>query len=86
MNAMMMAGPIELLLIVLLGGGGIGLPVGVPLAPEDPLLAKVAPEECLFYTSWAGVSEPDPNSPNQTEQLLAELGGQGPELRTWFLE
>jgi len=52
--------------------GGFGLPLGIPPAEEDPLMYKVAPEECLFYTTWAGMAAPDPNSTNQTEQLLAE--------------
>ncbi len=60
------------LLIVMGFGGGMGLPLGIPPAPEDPLLAAVAPEDCLFYTSWAGIAEPDAQSGNQTEQLLAE--------------
>jgi len=69
-------------LIALLGlGGGVGLPLGVPPLPEDPLLAKVAPEECLFYTSWAGTATPDPKSANQTEQLLAE-----PEVQQMIAE
>ena len=60
-------------LLMLLGmGGGMGLPLGVPPQPEDPILARVAPEECLFYTSWSGTAEPDAQSANQTEQLLAE--------------
>lgn len=58
--------------IIILGLGGAGLPLGVPPGPEDPLLAKVAPEECLFYMSTSGVAEPDPESSNRTEQLLAE--------------
>jgi len=52
--------------------GGFGLPLGIPPAEEDALMYKVAPEECLFYTTWAGMASPDPNSANQTEQLLAE--------------
>jgi len=60
-------------LVMLLGlGGGFGLPLGVPPAPEDPLMANVAPQQCLFYTTWAGVAEPDPASKNQAEQFLAE--------------
>ena len=58
------------------GFGGLGLPVGIPPAPEDPMMAKVAPPECLFYTTWAGMAKPDPQSTNPTEQLLAE-----PEVR-----
>ena len=69
-------------LVMLLGlGGGFGLPLGVPPGPEDPLMASVAPEQCLFYTTWAGVAEPDPASNNQTEQLLAE-----PEVQQLFSE
>ena len=73
-------GFVELMIILGLGGG-FGLPLGVPPAPEDPLMAKAAPEECLFYTTWAGVAKPDPASNNQTEQLLAE-----PEVQHLFAE
>lgn len=60
-------------IIIMLGlGGGFGLPLGVPPLPEDPVCARVAPAECLFYGSWAGMAKPDPQSGNQTEQLLAE--------------
>ena len=64
-------GPAEALVLLSLFGG-FGLPLGIPPAAEDPLMYKVAPEECLFYTTWAGMAAPDPNSANQTEQLLAE--------------
>jgi hypothetical protein len=60
-------------LLVLLGlSGGAGLPLGLPPAPEDPVVASAAPEDCLFYLSWAGTAKPDPKSGNQLEQLLAE--------------
>ena len=62
----------ELLIVLLVATGGMGIPLGIPPGEEDLLLAKVAPEECTFYLSWAGIAAPDPNSPNQTEQLLAE--------------
>lgn len=62
----------ELLIVALFGIGGTGLPLGIPPAPEDPLLAKVAPEDCTLYLSWAGMAKPDPASKNHTEQLLAE--------------
>lgn len=52
--------------------GGVGLPFGVPPAPEDPMIDRVAPEKCLFYLSWAGTASPDAKSENPTEQLLAE--------------
>jgi hypothetical protein len=54
----------------------LGLPLGVPPQPEDPMMAKIAPEQCLFYLSSAGVAEPKATSDNQLEQLLAE-----PEVR-----
>ena len=59
-------------MLVALSGGQIGLPLGLPPLAEDPVLANIAPEECLVYFSWSGVAEPDPKSKNQTEQLLAE--------------
>ena len=36
------------------------------------MVANVAPKDCLFYMSWAGMAKPDPKSGNQCEQLLAE--------------
>ena len=64
-------------LVLLLGlGGGFSLPLGVPPLPEDPAMAKIAPEECMAYMFSAGMATPDPKSVNQTEQLLAE-----PEVR-----
>jgi hypothetical protein len=58
-------------MLMLLAGGG-GLPVGIPPLAEDPVLARIAPEECLAYASWAGTAVPDAKSKNQAEQLLAE--------------
>ena len=64
-------GPLEMFVVMLLGGS-VGMPTGIPPGPEDPLAAKIAPSECLFYLSWAAAGEPDPASKNHTEQLLAE--------------
>ena len=52
------------------------VPLTGPPLPVDPALAAVAPRQCLWYASSAGVTKPDPNSENQTEQLFAE-----PEIR-----
>jgi len=79
MNVVAGPNPLELILLMLLGGG-FGMPSGVPPTEEDPLAAKVAPAECIFYASWAGTGTPDATSGNQTEQLLAE-----PEIQE-FLE
>ncbi len=72
--------PLEYLLLMLLGGG-FGMPTGVPPTQEDPLAAKVAPAECLFYASWAGTGTPDATSGNHTEQMLAE-----PEIQKFLTE
>ncbi|MHB8957563.1 MAG: DUF1559 family PulG-like putative transporter [Pirellulaceae bacterium] len=71
MSAVPTIGFSQLLLIVLLGGG-VGVPLGVPPQEPDPMLANIAPAECLYYSSWVGVAKPDAASTNQTEQLLAE--------------
>ncbi len=59
--------------------GQFGLPLGLPPLAEDPLLARVAPRECVWYFNSSGVAEPDPKSKNQTEQLVAE-----PEVRQFI--
>lgn len=63
---------IELLVLVFLGGSPLSLPLSLPPLPEDPALAGVAPQECLWYLTWSGCAKPDPASKNHTEQLLAE--------------
>jgi hypothetical protein len=46
MNAAVDPGAFVSVFMMLLSG--FGLPLGVPPEPEDPLLANVAPAECLF--------------------------------------
>ena len=59
--------------LILFGmGGGPGLPLGVPPLPEDPVLAQMAPQECLLYLASSGTATPVAKSTNQTEQLFAE--------------
>jgi len=62
-------------------GGGFGMPSGVPPTQEDPLAAKIAPAECLFYASWASTGTPDATSGNHTERMLAE-----PEVQKFLTE
>jgi len=66
-------------LLLMIFGGGWTLPLGLPPAAENPAVAGVAPEKCLFYVSWAGMAAANPASKNQTEQLLAE-----PEVQRSF--
>jgi hypothetical protein len=58
------------LLILLFGAPGVGS-LGAP-QPLDPVLAAVAPQECLWYSSSSGIGPADPASANHTEQLFAE--------------
>jgi hypothetical protein len=58
--------------MLMFAGSGGGVPLGIPPLPDDPMLSKVAPEECLLYFSSAGIANPDPKSTNQTERLCAE--------------
>ena len=67
----------EYVIVLLIGSGG-GLPLGVPPAPADPVLVSIAPEECLYYMTSAGVGDPQAESENRAEKLLAE-----PELRAF---
>ena len=62
-------------MIIMMGFFGPGLasvPFGVPPLPEDQVVWRVAPDECLYYFSSAGMAEPDPESSNNAEKLLAE--------------
>ena len=61
----------EMLLVIVMGSG-IGLPLGVPPQQPDPMLAHIAPPQCLYYGAWVGMADPDPASANNTEKLLAE--------------
>ncbi|QDU93890.1 DUF1559 family PulG-like putative transporter [Lignipirellula cremea] len=49
-----------------------GSPLGLPPEPEREILARIAPEECLFYLTWSGAMEANPASQNATELLAAE--------------
>ncbi len=51
---------------------GVGFPLGIPPAAEDPQLGRAAPADCVFYATWCGSSEPSAASGNRAEQLLAE--------------
>jgi len=64
--------PVFSIFTMLLLGGGSGLPLSLPPLPEDPALARIAPDECLLYMNWSGMATPNAKSQNQTEQLLAE--------------
>ncbi len=48
------------------------IPLGIPPAPPDPALARVAPQKCVLYVSWAGAAAPDPKSTNRAERFLAD--------------
>ncbi len=64
-----------LILLFFVGGGFIGSGDVVPL-PEDPVVAQVAPAECLFFSSWTGKEKASPDAaqvgPNSTEQLFSD--------------
>src|SRR5262245_2676660 len=51
---------------------GLGLPLGTPPEQENPIMSYAAPADCVLFATWAGMAAPNPASPNQTEQLLAE--------------
>lgn len=55
---------------------GLGIPLGIPPGDADPMMERIAPQQCLFYMTWAGTTEPKADSQNSTERLLAH-----PEVR-----
>ncbi|NOY42686.1 MAG: DUF1559 domain-containing protein [Planctomycetes bacterium] len=57
------------LILIFLAGGGFTGTQGITPLPEDPVVAQIAPPECLFYTSWTGVHQASPDATNSTEQL-----------------
>ena len=50
---------------------GLGTPMGFVPGEEDPLLMRMAPQNAVFYASWAGTQEADPKG-NPTEQWIAQ--------------
>jgi len=71
MAMVMWAGILEILMVAGLAGG-IGLPMGLPPAEEDPVMSRVLPDNVLAYISIAGMAKPDPNSENRAERLFAD--------------
>ena len=63
---------ILLMMLMLFSGSPLNLPLSLPPLPPDPLISNVAPEQCLWYMSLAGVDKANPGSKNKVEQLLAE--------------
>ena len=64
-------------LMLITSGGGLGrLPLAMPPGELDPVMSRVAPDNCLLYLSWAGTADASADSDNRTEQLLAD-----PEVR-----
>ena len=63
---------IMLIMLLLFSGSPLSWPLSLPPLPADPLISNVAPEQCLWYMSLAGVDRANPASKNQVEQLLAE--------------
>ncbi|MCA9238210.1 MAG: DUF1559 domain-containing protein [Planctomycetales bacterium] len=59
-------------MILLMIGGAGSLPLGGAPLPEDPVLSAIAPEECLWYGSYAGQGPASAESTNETELLFAE--------------
>ena len=63
------------LTIFLLISTNLGLPIGIPPAPEDPLMARVVPEDVLVLASWAGTAPLDPEA-NPTQKWMAHKENQ----------
>ncbi len=71
-------GFIELFILPFLFGSGFGFPAAMPPADEIPLMSQVAPEECVYFATWPGFTELDPEH-NVTERWMAQ-----PELQKFY--
>jgi len=69
----MFAGPVELGILFLFFGNGMGLPLGVPPQPVDVKIDQAAPEDCLVYFSWVESGDPSAKSVNRLERVLADV-------------
>ena len=69
----MFAGPMELGLLFLFFGSGMGVPLGVPPQPVDVKIDQAAPNECLVYFSWVESGEPSSKSDSRLERVLADV-------------
>lgn len=81
-------GLIEILIFVFFGlGGSVGVPMGMSPAPEDPMMAAIAPDECLAWSTWSGSIVP-PVDGNITERWMAqpELGDAWKNIQTAYFE
>jgi len=69
----MFAGPMELGLLFLFFGSGMGVPLGVPPQAVDVKIDQAAPNECLVYFSWGESGEPSSKSDSRLERVLADV-------------
>ncbi|MFP6573832.1 MAG: hypothetical protein VB912_01685 [Pirellulaceae bacterium] len=69
----MFAGPVELGILFLFFGNGMGLPLGVPPQPVDVKIDQAAPDDCLVYFSWVESGDPSVKSVNRLERVLADI-------------
>ena len=69
----MFAGPVELGILFLFFGNGMGLPLGMPPQPVDVKIDQAAPEDCLVYFSWVESGDPNVKSVNRLERVLADV-------------
>ena len=64
-----------LFVILTLTSGGLGVPLGMPPGPEDPMLGRFADEDTQMYFAWTGIGAPDGDDP--TSKWVAK-----PEIQT----
>ena len=67
-------GSLEILMLIPLlfgANNGIGLPIGMPPLAENPMMSRIAPEECYLFATWAGRDKPNTES-NPTEKWMAQ--------------
>ena len=60
-----------LVILFAFGFGNMGIPMGMAPGPEDPMMSKIAPDDCVAYASWSGFVDVDAKA-NPTEAWMSQ--------------
>lgn len=59
--------------VIMLGSGGLGVPLGMPPGPEHPMLGRFAPENPEVFIAWTGSEKPGGDDPTSKWMANPEI-------------